>query len=104
MDLAVSCRARLAWAAFVAVAFLGASVQASADDATVQAVWTPKKLHFTFMGFTAKYTCDGLADRMRQILLLLGARPDLKLTPIGCSGGYGLPTPFPGVDGTVNVL
>ena len=65
------------------------SAQASADDATVQAVWTPKPVHFTFMGFTAKYSCDGLADQMRKILLLLGARADLKLIPVGCSGTGG---------------
>jgi hypothetical protein len=104
MDLAVSNRARHALSAVVAAACLGVSAQASADDATVQAVWTAKPLHFTFMGFTAKYSCDGLADRMRGILLLLGARPDLKLTPVGCSGGFGRPTQFPGVSGTVNVL
>jgi hypothetical protein len=104
MDLLFSCRARLAFAAFLATALLGTSAQAIADDATVQAVWTPKPLHFTFMGFTSKYSCDGLADRLRGILLLLGARSDLKLTPVGCSGGYGRPTPFPGVEGTVNVL
>jgi hypothetical protein len=104
MDPPFSGRSRLALAAFVAATCLITSAQAHADEATVQAVWTPKPLRFTFMGFTAKYACDGLADRLRDILLLLGARSDLQLTPVGCSGGYGRPTPFPGVEGTVNVL
>ena len=104
MDLPFLCRTRLALAALVAMACLGTSAQAIAEDASVQAVWTPKPLRFTYMGFTAKYSCDGLADQMRKILLLLGARADLKLTPVGCSGGFGRPTPFPGVEGTVNVL
>ncbi|HUL19205.1 MAG TPA: hypothetical protein VLV29_08050 [Steroidobacteraceae bacterium] len=104
MDLSVPCRARRVLAALVAVVCLGASAQASADDATVQAVWTPKPLRFTFMGFTAKYSCDGLTDHLRRILLLMGARSDLKLTPVGCSSGFGRPSPFPGVEGTVNVL
>jgi hypothetical protein len=103
MDLRLSFRGRPALAAFVATAGLGMSAQAVADDATVQAVWTPKPVHFTFMGFTAKYSCDGLADQMRKILLLLGARADLKLIPVGCDG-TGRPVPFPGVQGTVNVL
>lgn len=104
MDPTFSDWIRRTLAAVVAAACLGASAEAIADDATVQAVWTPKPLRFTFMGFTAKYSCDGLADRLRGTLLLLGARSDLKLTPVGCSGGYGRPTPFPGVEGTVNVL
>src|SRR5579863_3404492 len=103
MNSPFSCRVSLALAAFVTTACLGVNAAALADDAAVQAVWTPKPLRFTFMGFTAKYSCDGLADRLRSILLLLGARADLKLTPVGCTG-YGRPTPFPGVEGTVNVL
>lgn len=84
--------------------WLGAATLALADEAPVQSVWTPKKLRFTYMGFTARYSCDGLNTKLRSVLLDLGARPDLKLTSTGCSGGFGRPTPFPGVSATLQVL
>jgi len=69
------------------------------------AVWTPKELRFTFMGFTSHYSCDGLADKMRSIVLQLGARSsDLKVREIPCSGAPGRPTEFPGVTVNMNVL
>jgi hypothetical protein len=68
------------------------------------AVWTPKELRFTYMGFTSHYSCDGLADKMRLILLQLGARPDLKVREVPCSGSFGTPTAFPGVTVNMNVL
>jgi hypothetical protein len=67
-------------------------------------VWTPKELRFTYMGFTSHYSCDGLADKMRTILLQLGARPDLKIRELPCAGGLGRPTEFPGVTVNMNVL
>jgi hypothetical protein len=83
---------------------LASSAAVRADDAGVQAVWTPKKLQFTYMGFTARYSCDGLSDKVKRVLLDLGARPDLKVTATGCSGGFGRPSRFPGVSATVQVL
>jgi hypothetical protein len=68
------------------------------------AVWTPKELRFVYMGFTSHYSCDGLADKVRSIVLQLGARPDLKVRPVPCSGTLGRPTEFPGVTVNMNVL
>jgi hypothetical protein len=68
------------------------------------AVWTPKELRFTYMGFTSHYSCDGLADKMRSIVLQLGARSDLKIRETPCSGQLGRPTEFPGVTVNMNVL
>lgn len=68
------------------------------------AVWTPKELRFTYMGFTSHYSCDGLRDKMRAILLQLGARPDMKLREVPCAGQLGRPTEFPGVTVNMNVL
>ncbi|MBV8404190.1 MAG: hypothetical protein JO203_08345 [Gammaproteobacteria bacterium] len=67
-------------------------------------IWAPKELRFTYMGFTSHYSCDGLRDKMRAILLQLGARPDLKLREVPCAGGAGRPTEFPGVTVNMNVL
>ncbi len=76
-----------------------------ADEAPVQAGWTLRELRFNYQGFTAKYSCDGLRDRIRAVLLLLGARKqDLSVTTTACSGGFGQPTPFPGVSVKMHVL
>ena len=68
------------------------------------AVWTPKELRFVYMGFTSHYSCDGLAGKMRSILLQLGARADLKLREVPCSGSFGTPSAFPGVTVNMSVL
>jgi hypothetical protein len=67
-------------------------------------VWTPKELRFVYMGFTSHYSCDGLRDKMRAILLQLGARSDLTVQEVPCSGSAGRPTEFPGVTVKMNVL
>ena len=91
------------WLGWVAV-LAGLCAQGALADEAVQAVWTAKQLQFTYQGFTAHYSCDGLRDRMRQALLTLGARQDLTVTPTGCSGGFGVATPFPGVVAKFSVL
>ena len=95
------------------VALLGASFALSlpawaaeppAIGGPVHAVWTPKTYNFTFQGFTAHYSCDGLRDKMRAILLRLGARPsDLSVQSRGC-GGHEQVTAFPGVAINMHVL
>jgi hypothetical protein len=67
------------------------------------AVWTPKELNFVYQGFTTEYSCDGLRDKVRSILLELGARQDLQVTESPCSS-LGRPDPFPGVRIKMNVL
>ncbi len=92
-------------APWLAGLLLAAGNVALADEATSQAAWVPRELRLTYQGFTAKYSCDGLSDRIKEVVLLLGARKqDLHVTPIGCSGGYGRPTPFPGVSVKMSVL
>src|SRR5215475_5201803 len=87
-----------------AAALAQAPAQATAAPST-WAVWTPKELRFTYMGFTSHYSCDGLRDKMRSIVLQLGARSsDLKVREIPCSGSPGRPTEFPGVTVNMNVL
>lgn len=63
----------------------GAAAAAGQSAAVVPAAWTPKELEFTYQtGFTTKYTCDGLRDRMRTLLIKLGARDDLQVQLRGC--------------------
>jgi hypothetical protein len=48
------------------------------------AVWKEQHLSFFYMGRTSRYSCDGLRDKVRAMLLDLGARRDLKVTAVGC--------------------
>jgi hypothetical protein len=75
-----------------------------ASTAVPAAVWTAKEARFTFMGFTSHYSCDGLADKMREVLTKLGARKDMQVLALPCSGPLGRPTIFPGVTLKIHVL
>jgi len=71
----------------------------------VPAVWADKELTFVYQGFTTRYSCDGLRDKMRGVLLDLGAdKNSLKVTELGCSSPTGRPDPFPGVKAKMRVL
>jgi hypothetical protein len=97
-------------ASVIAFAILAAAISAEAlaeapaeNAAPAWSVWTPKQLRFVYAGFTSHYSCDGLRDKMRAILLQLGARADLTVHPVPCSGLAGRPTEFPGVTVDMNV-
>jgi hypothetical protein len=77
----------------------------SAPGTPQTARWTKKKIYFTYMGFTTHYSCQGLTDKVRRILLDLGARKsDLNVHEAGCTSLVGRPEPFPAVAGTFSVL
>ena len=72
--------------------------------AILPAAWTPKELQFTYQTrFTTKYSCDGLRDRMRKLLINLGAREDIRVYSFGCVQPAG-PDVFPGVRVKMSVL
>ena len=48
------------------------------------AVWREQHLEFFYMGRTSRYSCDGLRDKVRAMLLDLGARRDLRISAVGC--------------------
>jgi hypothetical protein len=48
------------------------------------AVWKEQRLEFSYVGRTARYSCQGLRDKMRSLLLDLGARRDLQVALLGC--------------------
>ena len=52
--------------------------------------WQPHKSNFWFMGFTATYSCDGLSDKLQLLLRQLGAREDMKVSPV-CTRDFGRP-------------
>ena len=77
----------------------------AASEPVQPSVWTPKKLRFVYSGFTTTYSCDGLREKMRSVLLKLGARKDdLVVNESACAAGPGRPTTFPTVEIKMQVL
>src|SRR5580700_4917002 len=72
---------------FSAAAFAG---EVSSTDAG-QGVWQKHEYSFQYLGFTTTYSCDGLASKLRVILLAAGAREDAKSISDGCARGFGTP-------------
>jgi hypothetical protein len=66
--------------------------------------WQSHKYTFQFMGFTSTYSCDGLADKLRIVLLAAGARADVKSVPGACASGFGRPDKFARADLTFYTL
>lgn len=81
-------------------ALSGGVTQAAVDaapavaDAPLAAQWQHQSRTFSYQGFTAHYTCDGLEDKVKQILVYLGARKDAKVRATGCAYGPNRPSPF----------
>lgn len=48
------------------------------------AVWKEQRIQFYYAGRTSRYSCDGLQEKMRALLLEMGARRDLKISASGC--------------------
>jgi hypothetical protein len=87
----------------VCVPVAWAGVAADTEDAQL-AAWTPTELRFVYQGFTTRYSCDGLRDKVRSALLALGARKDLSVYEAGCSAPSGRPDRFPGVTIKMQIL
>jgi hypothetical protein len=68
----------------------------SADEpaAHERGVWQKHEYSFVFMGFTSTYSCDGLADKIKVLLIAAGARQDAKSFPGACANGFGQPDKF----------
>ena len=54
-------------------------------------LWQKHEYSFTYLGFTTTYSCDGLADKLRVLLIASGARSDAKAWPGACAAGLGRP-------------
>ena len=84
-------------AAAPAAAANAVGVTAAAPEAAGTGRWREHRLSFTYSGFTTKYSCDGLADKVRGLLRAFGARSDLRVGNYGCAALYGGPAEFPRV-------
>jgi len=81
---------RMRWVSLVcmiwALAWAGSRVEA--EEAPVSAVWHSQEIEFEYGGGSTMYSCGGLRDVVRRILLRLGAREDLRVTVFGCEVAY----------------
>src|ERR1700722_9872975 len=90
------------WAALIGCAFFPALLipgAAFADESSpaaqqTQGVWQKHEYEFAYFGFTTTYSCDGLADKIRVLLIAAGARNDAKSRPGACASGLGRPDKF----------
>jgi hypothetical protein len=83
------------------------STASRADDSAPSGgpgTWQSHKYTFQFLGFTTTYSCDGLADKLRIVLLAAGARSDVKSVPGACASGFGRPDKFARADLTFFTL
>jgi len=93
-------RSVTAWLSIRAVLAIGCavvstSISTSARAAeTVRAVWNVQELYLPYFGLTTHYSCDGLRDRVRDMLKELGVRGDFLVTVPGCIELSG-PSPHP---------
>jgi hypothetical protein len=67
-------------------------------------VWQKHEYSFAFLGFTSTYSCDGLADKLRVLLIAAGARHDAKSWPGACASGFGRVDKFARADLTFYTL
>jgi hypothetical protein len=71
----------------------------------IAAVWKEQHLNFFYMGRTSRYSCEGLRDKVRAMLLDLGARRDIRITALGCEGEEAAARARPGSSGpSLNIV
>ncbi|AMN45884.1 hypothetical protein ACG33_01915 [Steroidobacter denitrificans] len=55
------------------------------DTKTIEAVWYPQEIRYSYSGFTTAYDCIAAERRIKDMLLALGAHPKTKVRASGCS-------------------
>jgi len=79
---------------------------ARADDSAplvTEGAWQAHKYTFQFLGFTSTYSCDGLADKLKELLIAAGAA-NVKAQPGACAAPFGRPDKFARADLTFSTL
>jgi hypothetical protein len=89
MQLSKHLRASLSCAIALsgACTWTAASVAAAApgaDQQPVASAWQHHSATFHYFGIIAQYSCAGIEDHVRALLLYFGARADLKVKANGC--------------------
>jgi hypothetical protein len=84
-------------AAILASLLLVALPAGAEDEAPDEepAAWTRHEVDFFYVGFTTRYTCSGLRNKVKLLLKHLGVRDDVKILERGCEAGYQKVADFP---------
>ena len=85
------------WLGVLIVVATGCQPLAQASEAPVAAAWQRHEIEFVYMGFTTRYSCDGLRDKMKLLLRTLGARPGFEVATQACSSRPSRVDAFPHV-------
>ena len=71
---------------------LSAGDDTPAGGPVVAGTWVHHQTRFSYFGITTLYSCDGLEDNTRALLVHLGARKeDAKVSALGCPHGSSVP-------------
>lgn len=81
----------------ISISMQAAPLAVQAGEAEILGAWKRHEISFTYMGFTTRYSCEGLRHKMRILLQAAGARPDLEVTSRGCLEMAWQVTEFPRV-------
>jgi hypothetical protein len=76
----------------------GPVIVGAAPASAESGAWQKHEYSFAFFGFTTTYSCDGLADKLKILLVAAGARGDAKATSGACAAGFGRPDKFASAD------
>ncbi len=74
-------------AAFLSAAQNAPPARLATDASATTAVWKEQTLTFHYFGRTSRYTCDGLEDKLRALMLDVGVWKEPQLTTSGCAYG-----------------
>lgn len=86
------------WSLLLGSAFLAlASARGHAAEPEVGAAWKRHEIEFTYMGFTTRYSCEGLRDKVRLLMSASGARPGFDVSTRSCASRPGQVAEFPRV-------
>lgn len=96
--------AAVAFTCALLVSSVTGAASATAEPAGTPAQWHSQKVEFTYAGFTAFYTCEGLESKVRDVLLTFGARKDLKVWALGCDRAQNKPNKIAWVEAEFSSL
>jgi len=89
-----ACRSLICAVLVSSAAFAGASPTPPHEPGT----WQKHEYSFAYLGFTSTYSCDGLASKLKILLIAAGARADATARPGACASGFGRPDKFARAD------
>jgi hypothetical protein len=66
---------------------ISAGSLAAGTTGELAAHWRAQQVRLQYHGFTSAYDCDALADKVADILQILGAHPATRVSGAGCAAG-----------------